>query len=312
MSVITINDPTGVASADIHAGLGFNCFRFDLQVDGNPLEILWAAEDFVAGTASPSGSGIPILFPFPGRLPGTVLQWDGRDYPLPAGDNMGNAIHGFVHERPWRVTDQQPGSVTGQFQASIDEPSLLDQWPGDFRIELTYRVSASSLVMDFLVENPGETPLPCGLGSHAYFRLPLGGGQAEECRVAFPVSERWEMEAMIATGTRNPLGEFENFTSGMTFGAMTLDDVFSGVQFDNGIAEASILDPLSGRRLLLRWDENFPHCVVYTPPHREAICIEPYTLVPGGWSFQPAGAGSGLRVLEPGESFQAWTEIAVE
>ena len=312
MSVITISDPTGRASADIHAGFGFNCFRFDVDWDGRPLEVLWAAGDFSDGTASPSGSGIPILFPFPGRLPGTTLHWEGQDYPLPTGDNMGNAIHGFVHERPWRVIDQQADSVTGQFQASIDEPALLGQWPGDFCIELTYRVTASSLVMDFQVENPGDTPLPCGLGTHAYFRLPLGGGQAEECRVAFPVSERWEMEAMIATGRKDRLGEFEDYIAGKTFGAMTLDDVFSGVHFEEGIAEASIVDPLSGRQVLLRWDENFPHCVVYTPPHREAICIEPYTLVPGGLSFQSDGEQSGLRVLAPGESFQAWTEIAVE
>ena len=148
--------------------------------------------------------------------------------------------------------------MTGQFQASIDEPSLLDQWPGDFRIELTYRLTAGSLGMDFLVENPGETPLPCGLGSHAYFRLPLGGGQAEECRIAFPVSDRWEMEAMIATGERNPLGEFEDFTTGKTFGAMTLDDVFSGVQFDNGIAEASILDPLQWAAAVVAMGRELP------------------------------------------------------
>jgi aldose 1-epimerase len=312
MSVITISDPGGTSSADIHVGLGFNCFRFDVEVDGQPLEILWAAEDFVEGTASPSGSGIPLLFPFPGRLPGTTLHWDGRDYPLPAGDNMGNAIHGFVHDRPWRVIDQQADSVTAEFQASVDEPGLLEQWPADFRIQLIYQVTPRSLVMNFHIENPGDTPLPCGLGTHAYFRLPLGGGQAEECRVAFPVSERWEMDSMIATGRKDPLGEFEDYAAGKTFGAMTLDDVFSGILFESGVAEASILDPLSGRKILLRWDESFPHCVVYTPPHREAICIEPYTLVPGGWSFQPAGQESGLRVLEPGESFQAWTEIAVE
>jgi len=311
MDVITISDPSGTTSADIHAGYGFNCFRLTVKVESQPMELLWAAADFADGTASGSGSGIPLLFPFPGRLPGTSLSWEGRDYPLPASDGMGNAIHGFVHERPWRVLDQQPDQVTGEFHASRDDPALLEQWPADFRIQVTYFVTASGLEMNFRIDNPGDTPLPFGLGTHAYFRLPIGGGQAEECRVAFPVSERWQMDEMIATGRKDQLGEFEDYASGKTFGAMTLDDVFSGVLFEDGVAEASIDDPLSGRRVLLRWDDSFPHCVVYTPPHREAICIEPYTLVPGGWSFSPDGQGSGLRLLEASEVFQAWSQIVL-
>jgi len=312
MSIITLNDASGRSTAQIHAARGFNCFQFEVKHQQNVIPLLWAVDDFAEGGGRPSGSGIPLLFPFPGRLPGTTLQWDGREYPLPQGDGMGNAIHGFVIDRPWRILDQQPDTATGEFQASVDAPELLEQWPADFRIQATYRLSADALQVDFLMENPGSTPLPCGFGTHAYFRLPIGGGQAEECQVAFPVSERWEMEDMIATGRRIPLDEFEDYSSGMAFGSLTLDDVFTGVSFEDGEAEASILDPLSGHRIVLRWDDSCPHCVVYTPPHREAICIEPYTLVPGGLSFQPNGEETGLRVLAAGESCRSSCQIQLQ
>jgi len=51
--------------------------------------------------------------------------------------------------------------------------------------------------------------------------------------------------------------------------------------------------------------------VVYTPPHREAICIEPYTCVPGAFNLNERGIAAGLRMVAPGDSFRAVAEISV-
>jgi len=48
--------------------------------------------------------------------------------------------------------------------------------------------------------------------------------------------------------------------------------------------------------------------VVYNPPHREAFCIEPYTCVPDPFALEARG----LRVLAPGEQFQARIDIEVD
>ena len=58
------------------------------------------------------------------------------------------------------------------------------------------------------------------------------------------------------------------------------------------------------------WDEACEVCVIYTPPHREAICMEPYTLVPGGLAFDTGEHG--LIVLMPGESFSHAMEIVLD
>ncbi len=126
-------DPASGAQARVLPRRGFNCFRFQVPLAGSPLDVLWAAADFVSGDARASSSGIPILFPFPGRLAGTSFTFEGRRFELEPGDPLGNAIHGFVLNRAWRVLDHGPAHATGQFTASRDAPELLQHWPADFR-----------------------------------------------------------------------------------------------------------------------------------------------------------------------------------
>ena len=109
-------------------------------IDGQPTEVLWSALSFTSGTLKPTSSGIPILFPFAGRLRGDVLHYQGRDYPQTPSDIYGNAIHGFVVRLPWRIIEQTGSKAVGQFQASCDEPSLLERWPADFLITVSYEL----------------------------------------------------------------------------------------------------------------------------------------------------------------------------
>ena len=54
----------------------------------------------------------------------------------------------------------------------------------------------------------------------------------------------------------------------------------------------------------------FNTCVVYTPAHREAICIEPYTCVPGRFGEEARWPLEGaLAILPPGESVRLVTSI---
>ena len=48
----------------------------------------------------------------------------------------------------------------------------------------------------------------------------------------------------------------------------------------------------------------FREVVVFTPPHRQAFCIEPYTCITDAINLQQRGVDAGLQVLAPG---QEWT-----
>ena len=306
---IVLRDLSG-SVAEIAPALGFNCHRFAVPHRQGLVEVLWREASFLEGTGKPSRSGVPVLFPFPGRLPGQSLNWQGKKYDLGSDDGRGNAIHGFVHARPWRVIAQGESRVVGEFQASKDDPSLKDRWPADFRITATYELTSGVLKMHYRMENPGDAPLPCGLGTHPYFRVPLGGASADGCLVQLPVTTQWELIEMIPTGRQLPLDNSSELVAGKKFGELTLDNCFAGLHFSGDWCAAQIQDPESGLAMTIRFDDAFRECVVYTPPHREAICIEPYTCVPGAAAMDDRAA-AGLRILAPGESFEARVEFAL-
>jgi aldose 1-epimerase len=311
--IVSITDAASGATAQILVSLGFNCFSWRPVLADGPREMIWAHPDFAGGSERPSGSGVPLLFPFPGRIAGARYSFNGRDYQLEPGDNFGNAIHGFVLKRPWRVVEQGTSCVVGEFQASRDDRTILERWPADFRIQVSYEVCGAELVSDVRYENTGEGPLPCGFGTHTYFRLPLAeGSSAEEAIPSVPVKRFWELNEMIPTGEQSPVKDEQRLDGKTALSGRGFDTTFTDLVHDaNGIVRTELADPRSGRRVVQMFDAAFKQCVVYTPPHREAFCMEPYTCVPNAIQLQAGGIDTGLQILQPGESFATTIRIAV-
>ncbi len=308
--IITLHDATTGATAKIAPRRGFNCFSYQPVLEGQTIEVLWTAEDFVAGGGKGSHSGIPILFPFPGRLRGTSFEFQGRSFALAAGDGIGNAIHGFVIDRPWRVVEQTGTMAVAEFQASVDGPELLAHWPADFRIAVAYELVGHALTSEVLIENTGDGPLPFGFGTHPYFRVPLGGsGPGDNCLVTVPAASYWELTDMLPTGRKFAATGNRGLSLGMRFAETHLDDVFTNLTYTAGRVQTTIADPANRRTLEMSFDEQCRECVVYNPPHRQAICIEPYTCVPDAYALSKHDVETGLRVLAPGETFSTRIDI---
>ncbi len=312
LDVIELRDPATGSSARILPGFGFNCFSFQPVVRGEAFEVLWSVANFSSGQERPSHSGIPLLFPFPGRIGGTDFEFQGRRYALTAADGRGNAIHGFVLNRAWEVTEQSATHAVGIFQASRHAPEVLDHWPADFRLSVRYELRGNCLASTIDVVNPSSTPLPFGLGTHPYFRVPLGkGGQAAECTVQVPVSDVWVLENMLPTGERKACAGRIALASGVRFADTQLDDVFSGLVPSDGPYVAHLRDPHSQREIRIAFAGAWKAAVVYNPPHREAICVEPYSCIPDPFALEQRGIDSGLIVLQPGEQSRFTVDIGV-
>ena len=301
--IVTLTSPNGRSTARILTGYGFNCFEYQAEIDGQPYDVLWSLPGFESGELRPSSSGIPVLFPFPGRIQRGELTWEGRQFQLPQNDRTGNAIHGFVFNRAWRVLEATSQRVVGEFQASIDDPSLLELWPADFKLTAEYELLDDRLVSNFTVANPDSKPLPWGFGTHPYFRLPgETAEQRDQCRLIVPVAEKWELEELNPTGRRLPIeaalvGELHQ---GATLQDRQFDSVFTGIQPTEN--SESALTTADGRRLVtVEFSAPVRELVVFTPPHREAVCIEPYTCAPDPIRLQQQGVDGGLNVLSAGE-----------
>lgn len=312
--IITIRSADSAATARIRTDLGFNCFSFEAPVDGDPLETLWFEPEFAAGAGRPSRSGVPVLFPFAGRIAGSRYTWQGREYRITtAGTNDEHAIHGFVFTRPWRVIARTADSVTGAFQGSIDAPETLNEWPSDYAIELTWRVSGRLLDAHVRIWNPGDGPLPFTFGLHPYFRLPLGGQSAEACEIMVPASHMLELDDLLPTGRKLPVDRSRDLRDPRLFADLELDDVVTELAAsDAGEIVTTVRDPASGVTLTQTFSRRHPYVVVFTPPHREAIAIEPYTGSPNPFDAARADYDPHLVVLDPGENWQADYRISVD
>lgn len=312
MPPITITDSATGARAAIAPELGFNCFSFQATVLGEAVEVLSADEGFLEGTSRPTRSGIPILFPFPNRIRQGRFRWDGKDYEIPGSDTWGNAIHGFCADRPWRVIDQGPAHVLGQFQLSVDAPDRRAKWPADFRIEVEYRLLAQRLRASIRIQNRGTGSLPWGFGTHPYFRAPLGArGRWEQCTVEVPAAARWDLVDCLPTGTRTPVPPEYDLRSGAGLKELKLDDVYTEITCSGPQFDCTLMDECAGIQVTQTCPPIFREIVAFTPPNRSCICLEPYTCVTDAINLQGQGIDAGLRVLAPGAEFRTWIDLTV-
>jgi aldose 1-epimerase len=307
----------GAAVADVIPFVGFNCVRWD--VGPNPV---FSAEPPDTPNPSPTRSGHPILFPFPNRIRGGRFVFEGREYVLPLNDSTkSHVIHGFTPRNPWRVTDtgsdDESAFVTGEFHLSRDLPAARPLWPADFLLTVTYRLSEHALRVDAVVTNPDSKSLPFGLGYHPYFipkpRTPVATDNGiEDIILQIGSNRMWEAADQLPTGRIVDVPEHLNFTQPRPLLKTQLDDVLTDLtdlRPGSELRTLAILSaPLGERNILVRADASFRELVLFTPPHRKAIAVEPYTCATDASNLQAPGIPAGWRVLPPGGQFTAAVE----
>ena len=314
MTPIKITDPETGSTAHILSELGFNCYQFRAMVDDQIIDVIDAHPEFQYGEQRPSSSGIPILFPFPNRIANARFQWEGVTYELPTDktyhDNNGNAIHGFCLDQPWRVIAREETFAIAQFQLSIDGKHLLKYWPGDIFIEVKYEVRGATLRADFRIGNPGHTSVPWGLGTHPYFKVPLSEqGSLQNCLIEAPATEEWVLENCLPTGEKKAIQKSHDLREGAWLDQLKADHVLSGLPEETDQYECLVMDEQGGLVISQDYDSLFSELVVFTPPNRNCVCLEPYTCVTNAINMTRKDVETGLRVLPPGSEIKTWIEI---
>jgi aldose 1-epimerase len=296
-----LEDDAGNA-LEVWPALGFNAFRWS----AHGREMLFRSPAFFE-ELRPSRSGWPILFPFPNRIRDGRYTWGGRAYALPCNDPAGkNAIHGFVHTAAWNVLDSGTGSdeawITADVRGTRDAPESVALWPSDYELRVTYRLGVGDLRVEAVARNPGPTPLPWGLGYHPYFRLePFGGNDA---LVQTPAHALWQLDDCLPDGRKTAPGAERDLRSPRRFGDLRLDDAYSDLAPLPGGVLGVLEHPRGAGRFTLRASPEFREMVIFTPPHREAICLEPYTCVSDAIHLQANGVDAGWRELPPGHEWR--------
>lgn len=319
------------ARVEVWPFTGFNCLRWQVRTPGGEWgDVLFTAPDWESNPV-PTRSGHPVLFPFPNRLGAGELTFGGKQYRLPLNDSAkANAIHGFSPRNPWRVLESGGGPdsafVTGQFRPTVDVAGGGDLWPGDGSLTLTYRLSAGGLRVEAVVANHGPDPFPFGFGYHPYFRIPTRPDDTADAWELFSAAAvEWETDGGVPTGKRLPVPAELDFQTPRPLGATTLDHLFTDVRpagtlFRDGLRRVAFLraagDPQPGSHRLrdFRASEGtveiwtaaeFRELVLFTPVHRKAVAIEPYTCATDAAHLAEREIDGGWRELPPGGTFAA-------
>ena len=275
--------------------------------------------DVIAGPASPDAwrehphrGGIPILFPWPGRIAGARFTFDGHDHSLPVNDTHGHAIHGFACERAFRVTRRGPYFVSAILDSS-DYSDIHSIWPWPFALEIDYEVG-NGLRLKARITNTGDSVMPFGFGAHPYFHAPLNpNGLRDAMLILLDADARWPLDArLIPTGGTEPLAGKYDFRPPRALCNETYDDVFRmAPNLKDAEPRARLIDPSLKVALEVRADASFGEFVIYAPSDSPVVAIEPYTCAPDAFNLAARGVAAGMRELAPGQTFEACFEIRV-
>jgi galactose mutarotase-like enzyme len=316
-------------SADILPGRGFMLLRAGLRlasgetVDGIEGPAPGAAtkaldggpEDF-AGNKSFSFGGA-ILAPYANRIQGRDVgvrqietEVGGQTVRLPrnwGGKTVGAAqyaMHGLILATPVSHAQPSPDRVTGRLEAG----DFSGRWPSRADLDFEWRLDGGALVLEVLVRNVGEPPLPFGLGWHPYFAIP--SGRRAQARLRLPAAWRVEVDdydQVLPTGRLLPTaGSAYDFggPDGVALGELYLDDCFTGLAREDGQVVVELIDPAAGLGLRITSPTPQVKAVqVYAPPDQAFVAIEPqFNLADPYNDIWPAGVDTGMAQIAPGRA----------
>ncbi|GIK19105.1 MAG: hypothetical protein AMXMBFR77_15520 [Phycisphaerales bacterium] len=261
-----------------------------------------------------------LLAPWSNRVRGGKFRFAGREHAMRPDWPDGTAIHGLVKDKAWRILDRSPVSVRLAFNSRDHAPT---GYPAAFscvaRYELdgaTFRASLAVTIDDGAV---GRAPV--GLGFHPFFPRRLWDERDEvvvACRASGPdaprgLRGRYPCEGMLPVGQATRDGVVKRLCEGTALGGEFLDDVFAG-SLDGAVIEWRA----SGVRVVFACSPGLDHTVIYAG-HDTAgkplpfFCAEPVSMVNDGFNMLAEGLeGTGVRVLEPGGSFEVEWAMHVE
>ncbi|HET6469241.1 MAG TPA: hypothetical protein VFG43_12780 [Geminicoccaceae bacterium] len=282
---LTIDD--GHAAARIAPELGGMVLQWWSRRGSDVLHWLWPVPDELIGrTVTPKG-GMFVLAPFSNRIRAGAFDFRGRARPLePHPEAVPHAQHGYANRLPWRVVRHEPAAVT----LALD--GLGAAWPWPVRMEQVIALERGALVATLACENLASEPMPFGAGFHPFFTRT--GGQ----RLAVAARRVWQTDPdtrpLASEATAPPLDA-------------SLDPLTIGRFLGEWDGRASVTFPSLGAAVAIEADPTLlPWLLLFCPPGRPIVCVEPVSHLTGAFELpEPEARAQGMRVLEPGERFDA-------
>ncbi len=152
-------------------------------------------------------------------------------------------------------------------------------------------------------------------------REDVTGGRAR-CTVYVPAHRRWYSQraavlppgaTVAADAVSEPVPPDLDLRGGLPLEDRHFNGVCWGLdRLDGGDVEAYVTDPGVRLDLVMRASAGFDYVVVWSPPGRPGICLEPWTAPPDAFNLAARGLEeTNLLVLPPGGHWDGWMRLYV-
>lgn len=258
----------------------------------------------VRGDDPQKGYPSALLFPFPNRVKDGKYTFAGTEYQLERNESgRGHALHGLVNNVPFDVISQRRNGVTLGYKYEGEN----NGYPFPFVLEVSYSlVRKQEFRLSYLITNTGNTPMPCGFGWHPYFILQ--GSKVSEMTISLPSYLTFEVDDSVIPFLSNESAEPE-ISEATTFSLKNaiLDNVYKIAERANTSSITLSNDKLNLIISQQTGNELLNFFVLYTPPARHSIAIEPQTCNVNAFNNE-----DGLIVLQPGKSMKGQIDVTLE
>jgi aldose 1-epimerase len=257
-----------------------------IEVGNNPEQV------FKAMNSYPSTH----LFPWGNRIRDGRYSFQGIDYQTSINEvGLHNALHGFVYFGNFEVLNEEVNESEAILTLRYIYRGTTFGYPFPFVLDITHIFSSDEgLELNYTIKNTGNTSMPMVLGWHPYFKIE--GENADDWTLNFPATHQYQADSQMISGDKVPV----DFEGVMDLKGRNLDAVFA-VKPSSKV-EAKLHSPQKNMTLNV-WQEGmkggFTYMVVYIPPARDCIAIEPMT-----GNTDAFNSGDGLLVLEAGKTFE--------
>jgi aldose 1-epimerase len=284
----------------LHTGYGGSVVELSARLGGDWLEVMRRPLSEPLESASHASSF--VVAPYSNRIRDARFEFEGQTHQL--RDPERHAMHGDVRNRPVKVAEQSSDRAVVRLDSKDHEDI---NFPFPFTLHTTYALEGATLTSQVELTNTGDRRMPAGFGYHPYFPRSLVDGEEVELQLSVTGVYPWDGDLPVPPGPPEPLGPGQDFSSQTALEAV-LDHCFAG--WDR---KATITWPKRGVRLVLEADEALGHVIVFAPEGKPFFALEPVTNANDGFNLLARGQeGSGVVVLEPGQSLTAGIRLSVE
>ena len=175
----------------------------------------------------------------------------------------------------------------------LDHHGPAEQWPFSYQAIMTFVLGDRSLEVTIRFENTDARAQPVGIGFHPFFP------RSDETELGFSASGVWKAGPDALPKARLAVEGEWSFDPPREVAGSKLDNCYSGWN-----REAVLRWPSRGTGLRITASEPFGHLVVYTPPGRGYLAVEPTSNMTDAVNRMDI-PDNGLRVLQPGEALEA-------